>query len=98
MCLSLVLGKEMKNRDRAEINAMILDIASRGRVTKTKIMYRAYLSYNNLQEYLTDLGESELLEYEDHAETYRTTDKGMRYLEIHSRMNELISINRERVF
>ncbi|HZA42532.1 MAG TPA: winged helix-turn-helix domain-containing protein, partial [Nitrososphaeraceae archaeon] len=50
----------MKNRDRAEINAMILDIASHGRVTKTKIMYRAYLSYNKLEEYLTDLGESEL--------------------------------------
>ena len=54
----------MKNRDRAEINAMILDIASHGRVTKTKIMYRAYLSYNKLEEYLTNLGESELLEYE----------------------------------
>ena len=49
----------MKNRDRGEINAMILDIASHGRVTKTKIMYRAYLSYNKLEEYLTDLGESE---------------------------------------
>ncbi|MGC2307561.1 MAG: winged helix-turn-helix domain-containing protein, partial [Nitrososphaeraceae archaeon] len=42
----------MKNRDRAEINAMILDIATHGRVTKTKIMYRAYLSYNKLGEYL----------------------------------------------
>ncbi len=60
----------MKNRDRAEINAMILDIASHGRVTKTKIMYRAYLSYNKLEEYLTDLGESELLEYEVGAQTY----------------------------
>ena len=61
----------MKNRDRAEINAMILDIATHGRVTKTKIMYRAYLSYNKLGEYLTDLGESELLEYEVGAQTYR---------------------------
>ena len=51
----------MKNRDRAEINAMILDIATHGRVTKTKIMYRAYLSYNKLEEYLTDLGESEAI-------------------------------------
>jgi len=85
----------MKNRDRAEINAMILDIASHGRVTKTKIMYRAYLSYNKLEEYLTDLEESELLEYEVGAQAYRTTEKGKRYLEIHSKMNELISINRE---
>ncbi|MGH9988418.1 MAG: winged helix-turn-helix domain-containing protein, partial [Nitrososphaeraceae archaeon] len=53
------------------------------------------LSYNKLEEYLTDLGESELLEYEVGAQTYRTTEKGKRYLEIHNRMNELISINRE---
>ena len=85
----------MKNRDRAEINAMILDIATNGRVTKTKIMYRAYLSYNKLGEYLTDLGESELLEYEVGVKPIGTTEKGKRYLEIHSRMNELISINRE---
>ncbi len=89
---------KMKNRDRAEINAMILDIARHSKVTKTKIMYRAYLSYNKLEEYLTDLGESELLEFEVGAQTYRTTEKGKRYLEIHSRMNELISINRETVF
>jgi predicted transcriptional regulator len=35
------------------------------------------------------------LEYEVGAQTYRTTEKGKRYLEIHNRMNELISINRE---
>jgi predicted transcriptional regulator len=90
--------RKMKNRDRAEINAMILDIASHGRVTKTKIMYRAYLSYNKLEEYLTDLGESELLEYEVGVQTYHTTEKGKRYLEIQSRMNELITINREVAF
>ncbi|HZD34723.1 MAG TPA: winged helix-turn-helix domain-containing protein [Nitrososphaeraceae archaeon] len=88
----------MKNRDRAEINAMILDIASHGRVTKTKIMYRAYLSYNKLEEYLDDLEDNELLEYEVGAQTYRTTEKGKRYLEIHSRMNELISIDRAVAF
>ncbi len=95
MSISNTRNIKMKNRDRAEINAMILDIARHSKVTKTKIMYRAYLSYNKLEEYLTDLGESELLEYEVGAQTYRTTEKGKRYLEIHSRMNELISINRE---
>jgi predicted transcriptional regulator len=88
----------MKNRDRAEINAMILDIASHGRVTKTKIMYRAYLSYNKLEEYLNDLEDNELLEYEVGAQIYRTTEKGKRYLDIHSRMNELISIDRAVAF
>ena len=77
---------------------MILDIASHGRVTKTKIMYRAYLSYNKLEEYLDDLEDNELLEYEVGAQTYRTTEKGKRYLEIHSRMNELISIDRAVAF
>ena len=77
---------------------MILDIASHGRVTKTKIMYRAYLSYNKLEEYLNDLEDNELLEYEVGAQIYRTTEKGKRYLEIHSRMNELISIDRAVAF
>jgi predicted transcriptional regulator len=61
-------------------------------------MYRAYLSYNKLEEYLNDLEDNELLEYEVGAQIYRTTEKGKRYLEIHSRMNELISINRETIY
>ena len=71
---------------------MILDIASHGRVTKTKIVVESISAlHNKFEEYLTDLGQSEPLEYEVGAQTYRTTEKGKRYLEIHNRMNEFIS-------
>ena len=42
----------MKNRSRTEIVAMILDSANGG-ATKTKIMYSAFLSFDQLTEYLS---------------------------------------------
>ena len=42
----------MKNRGRTEMLAAMLEVA-KGKVTKTKIMYFAFLSYNQLKEYLS---------------------------------------------
>ena len=42
-----------------------------------------------MKEYLTLLAENDLLEYEEGSQTYRTTEKGMRLLEIYNRMDEL---------
>ena len=52
----------MKYRSRTEIVSNILDAAN-GRANKTKIMYNAYLSYNQLKEFLSILLENNLLEY-----------------------------------
>ena len=54
----------MGNRSRTEIVSNILDAANGG-VTKIKIMYKAYLSYNQLREYLSVLIENNLIEYID---------------------------------
>jgi predicted transcriptional regulator len=72
----------MKYRSRTEIAAMILDAANGG-TTKTKIMYNAYLSYNQLNEYMSLLIESNLLEYIEGARTFRTTEKGLNFLKMH---------------
>ena len=48
----------MGNRSRTEIVAMILDAANGG-TTKTKIMYFAFLSYDQLKEYLSILIEND---------------------------------------
>jgi len=53
----------MKYRSRSDISQMILESANGGS-TKTKIMYKAYLSFAQLKEYLTVLQENGLLEYE----------------------------------
>ena len=52
----------MGNRSRTEIVAMILDAANEGGETKTKIMYFAFLSYNQLKEYLSVLVENNLID------------------------------------
>jgi predicted transcriptional regulator len=45
-------------------------------------MYRAFLSYAQLKEYLTVLEENELLAYDKSEQTYKTTQKGLRFLDI----------------
>ena len=53
----------MGNRSRTEIVDSILDAANKGGETRTKIMYFAFLSYNQLNEYLSLLIENDLIEY-----------------------------------
>ena len=76
----------MKYRSWSEIVGLLLDAANGGGVTKTKLMYKAYLSFNQLKEYLTLLVENALIEYEEGMRTYRTTEKGIRLLKIQSEM------------
>jgi predicted transcriptional regulator len=80
----------MKYRSRTEIVAMILDAANGG-ATKTKIMYKSFLSYAQLKEYFTMLIENGTLEYEDGLlNIYRTTEKGLRLLKIYNQIEEII--------
>ena len=79
----------MRYRSRTEITAMILDAAT-GEATKTKIMYNAYLSYNQLKEFLSILTENNLLEYIEGTRTFKTTEKGLNFLKMHNEMAELL--------
>ena len=79
----------VKYRSRTEIVAMILEAANGG-ATKTKIMYKAFLSYAQLREYLSVLIENNLLEYLEGTQTYKTTEKGLNLLKMHNEMAELL--------
>ena len=79
----------MGNRSRTEIVSNILDAANGG-VTKTKIMYKAYLTNNQLREYLSILIENNLIEYLDGTHKFKTTAKGLNLLKIHNEMAELL--------
>ena len=81
----------MGNRSRTEIVAIILDAANGG-TTKTKIMYLAFLSYNQLKEYLSVLKENNLIEYNEGTQTYKTTEKGLNYLKMKNEIGELLHI------
>ena len=81
----------MKYRSRTDIVGLILDAANGG-ATKTKIMYKAFLSFSQLREYLAVLEKNGLIEYEDGMRAYRTTEKGIRLLQMYSQFDEMMSI------
>ena len=80
----------MKYRSRTDITAQILEAANGG-ATKTKIMYKAFLSYAQLKEYLTVLIENNLLDYHEGERVYKTTDKGNRFLKIYNQIGEFVT-------
>jgi predicted transcriptional regulator len=87
----------MKHRSRLEIISLILDIATRNDgVTQKKILYRAYLSYEHLKKYLTLLQENELINYqEQEGKVYRTTDKGLHFLNLYAKLNEVVAMTND---
>ena len=80
----------MGNRSRTEITESILDAAKGEGETKTKIMYVAFLSFNQLNEYLSLLKENNLLEYLDGTKTFKTTEKGLHFLEMNNEIKKLL--------
>ena len=81
----------MKYRGRTEILGNILDAANGG-ATKTKIMYKAFLGYEQLKEYLSLLIANNLLEYLDGTKTFKTTEKGLNFLKMHNEIGELFPL------
>ncbi|HZA07037.1 MAG TPA: winged helix-turn-helix domain-containing protein [Nitrososphaeraceae archaeon] len=81
----------MKYRSRTDIVGLILEAANGG-ATKTKIMYKAFLSYAQLKEYLTVLLQNGLLEYEERRQNIRTTEKGLCLLQLRNQCDEMMSI------
>jgi predicted transcriptional regulator len=79
----------MKYRSRTDIAAAILEIALDGSI-KTKIMYKAFLSFPQLKEYLSVLEEKGLLEYVSTDQEYRTTDKGRHFLKMYKDVGQII--------
>ena len=67
----------------------ILNAANRGG-TRSKIMYRAFLGYNQLNEYLPVLIENNLIEYHGGTQTFWTTEKGLNFLKTYNEMAELL--------
>ena len=63
----------------------------------TSIMYMTRLSYGHIKEYLTMLTEGGLLAYEHGPKvSYRTTEKGIEYLETYRQLIEIVSAGARR--
>ena len=83
----------MKHRNRLEIIALILQNASdESGASQKKIMYRSFLSYHHLKDYLTLLLVNGLIEFLDNQRKYKITVKGERFLQIYNGLNEVVEL------
>jgi predicted transcriptional regulator len=77
----------MKYRSRSDIVGLILEAANGG-ATKTKIMYKSFLSFAQLRDYLAMLTEQRLVEYDEVGQIFKTTTKGLQVLQLQNQINE----------
>jgi predicted transcriptional regulator len=80
----------MAYRDKIDIISQILEAANGG-ASKTRIMYKAVLNYNQMKEYVKLLTEKGLLGYDQQeVQTFRTTEKGLQFLDIYNRTSDML--------
>ena len=72
-----------------DIAAAMLETALEG-ANKTNVMYRSFLSFPQLKEYLAVLTDRGLLEYEEKDKEYVTTESGKRFLKVYKEIGQLI--------
>jgi predicted transcriptional regulator len=79
-------------RDKIEIISHVLE-ATNGGAIKTRIMYKAVLSYNQMKVYVNFLAEKGLLEYayQQDVRIVRTTEKGLLFLDTYNRIHDIIT-------
>ena len=86
----------MKKEDRLSIISLLLEVSSNNSSDRTRrqdsmppnIMYNTLLNNPRLKEYWTDLTELGLLEYDITTGTFKTTEKGLRFLEVFSELDQ----------
>lgn len=85
-----------KRRDKLYIVAEILEIA-KGGTLKTQVMYRANLSFTQLNDYLQFMLKISLLEKVkvNEKDVYKATDKGLNFLQRYREINELLRTEEE---
>jgi predicted transcriptional regulator len=83
----------MKYRSRFTIASSVLRAAQNGGSTKTRLMYGAFLSFGQINEYLTFLLSNQLIMKDEVARTYSPTERGLHFLRMFDEMEKLISLD-----
>ena len=83
----------MGYRTRDEIFASILRSAAKNKegTRFTRIMYDSYLSYTQISQYLNEVIRFGLLINEPDVTKYKITEKGLRFLDLLEKMDDLLS-------
>ena len=80
----------MRYRNRIDVINSILTAANGGGVAKTKIMYQAFVNHDQLKEYLILLIRTGLLLYDEEMQTFKTTEKGLRFLQTYNHIDQIL--------
>ena len=80
----------MKYRNKTDIIAQMLESASGESLTKTKIMYKAYVPHEQMTYYLQLLVDYSLLHFDKETRHYQTTAKGRQFLDKYDYLHDCI--------
>ncbi len=79
----------MTYRSRVEIIDAILRSIGSG-ATRTRIMYKAFLSYTQVKEYLVSLEEKGLIKYDKEKRRYSLTERGSSFINAYGEVRKVI--------
>ena len=87
----------MRSRSYIDIVGEILDAANERRgVGKNRLMFKAFLSHSQFKEYMKLLTKNGLLRSDIGTQTYKTTEKGVRFPEAYNRIYDVIEVTPQR--
>lgn len=91
---SISLKLEMANRSLTEITIHILEVVKgygdNEGLSLTNIMNKLFLSHEQTKEYLMLLIEDDLLSYDSTMRTYKTTEKGLTFLQSYNKIDQAL--------
>jgi predicted transcriptional regulator len=91
--------RHWEDTNRGEIASQILEIAKHGSgyssndqggAIKTRMMYNTFLSHDQLKEFITVLIESDLLSYDSTIHKFKTTEKGITFLQAYKQIDHML--------
>jgi predicted transcriptional regulator len=74
----------LKHRSKIDILARVIEAAKEKPVTKTRMAYDCFLSYDLLKEYLDALMKCDLLQFDKESQTLVATKRGIQYLDLYT--------------
>jgi predicted transcriptional regulator len=87
-----VTDSKVKYRSRTDIIASILQSAGTetNGVGVTRLMYSSFLSYKQVNQYLQVLKENALLNYNATSKKYIISAKGLKFMELYSKIEKIL--------
>jgi predicted transcriptional regulator len=86
--------KVKNSRSPTEITIQILDVVNGYQdnegLTQTNLMNKLFLSHEQVKEYLMVLIEDNLLSYDSTMSTFKTTAKGLTFLQAYNQIDKML--------